>query len=82
MVGLVGEAAKVLDQSKINEKKFERMVLTTKTFNQKQFNEQASIFVKNLPEKVTEQHLFSVFSSFGTILACQVNAFFTQIFRF
>ena len=39
----------MLDKSKIKDKKFERMVPTTKTFNQKAFNEQTSIFVRNLP---------------------------------
>lgn len=82
LVVIVGEAAKLLDQSKIKDKKFERMVPTTKTFNQKAFDEKTSIFTKNLPEQVSEAHLFSTFQAFGTILACQVNVSISKILGF
>ena len=37
------------------------------------YNPQTSIFIKSLPEGITEQELISLFSKFGLVLATMVN---------
>lgn len=37
-----------------------------------QFNENTSIFVRNLPEEVTDDELFTMFQQSGSVMNCQV----------
>lgn len=37
------------------------------------FNENTSIFVRNLPEEVTDDDLFKQFQSSGSVMNCQVS---------
>ena len=48
---LVGEAAKILDESKFKDHKFERVIVETKTFGNKSYLETTSIFVYKLPDQ-------------------------------
>ena len=38
-----------------------------------QFNENTSIFVRNLPEEVTDDELFTMFQQSGSVMNCQVS---------
>lgn len=60
------DAAAIIDGASTQDKPLTRGNYRTKA----NFNGETSVFVRNLPDHVTDEELYEVFQKFGSVLNC------------
>ena len=66
---IVCDAAAIIDRSSNGDQPFKRGNNKQKA----QFNEETSVFIRNLPADVTDDDLFQEFQKTGSVINCQVS---------